>query len=671
MDSDPSATPHPRDPHLHQPAPDLGHKARRILLGPPRDLNDRSLFHRISLIPLLAWIGLGSDGLSSSCYGPEEAFRMLGPHTWLALALALATTATVCVIAIAYSRVIEHFPSGGGGYVVAYKILGEKAGVVSGSALLVDYVLTIAMSVAAAGDALLSLLPPEWQHWKVTLEAGVIVFLIILNLRGIKESILTLTPVFILFVVSHVAVIVYGIWAGAPRTGAVIEQARQGLSGGAGALGIVGIIALLTHAYSMGGGTYTGIEAVSNGLPIMREPKVATGKRTMLYMAASLSFTASGLLLCYMLWGLAPVEGKTMNALLAERLLSGIPLGQLCIVLTLVSEGALLVVAAQTGFVDGPRVLANMAMDSWAPRRFATLSERLTMQNGITIMGLAALAVLLYTAGDVRHLVVLYSINVFLTFSLTETSMCKFWVGERKNRRDWARKISIHVIGLAMCLTILVVIVKEKFMAGGWITLAVTGALIALAFLIRRHYRSTGKKLVEMFRELEQEVMAQEPPAAIPPLDPQKPTAVVLVASYSGIGIHTIMNAFRLIPNHFHNLVFISVGVIDSGGFKGETAIDALRAQTEESLARYREVAARLGIPSTSRYAIGTDALDEAEKLCLAVKAEFPHVTFFAGKIIFTRQRWYDRILHNETALSLQKRLQLHEEPMVIVPAVV
>src|SRR5512137_1450687 len=137
----------------------LFERFKRTCIGEPRNINEPSLFHKISLIPILAWIGLGADGLSSSSYGPEEAFKALGPHTYLALFLALATAFTVIVISYAYSRIIEHFPHGGGGYVVSTHTLGNGAGVVAGSALLIDYVLTIAVSLASCGDAVFSYLP--------------------------------------------------------------------------------------------------------------------------------------------------------------------------------------------------------------------------------------------------------------------------------------------------------------------------------------------------------------------------------------------------------------------------------------------------------------------------------------------------------------------------------
>ena len=186
-------------------------KVRQTVVGAPRNIKDPSIFHKLSLVPLLAWIGLGADGLSSSSYGPEEAFRALGQHTYLAVFLALATSLTVFIISYAYSRIIEHFPHGGGGYIVATHTLGNKAGVVSGSALLVDYMLTITVSIAACGDALFSFLPMGMHDYKIFFELFLILILIMLNLRGVKESVTILAPIFIVFVVTHIFMIGYGI----------------------------------------------------------------------------------------------------------------------------------------------------------------------------------------------------------------------------------------------------------------------------------------------------------------------------------------------------------------------------------------------------------------------------------------------------------------------------
>jgi hypothetical protein len=647
--------------------PSWAARIKRALFGNPRDLHDSRIFHHISLIPFLAWVGLGADGLSSSAYGPEEAFRNLGAHTYLAVALAAVMAMTVFIISAAYRGIIEAFPHGGGGYVVATKLLGRAAGVTSGSALLVDYILTITVSIAAAGDAIFSFLPPAWIGLKMPLEILFILGLTTLNLRGAKESAIALAPVFLLFVFTHLALIVGGVIGHVPELPATARAVSTGFRGGLTTLGMGGMLLLFVHAYSLGGGTYTGIEAVSNGLPIMREPRVQTAKRTMVYMATSLAFTASGLLLCYLLWHIHPAEGKTMNALLAERLTAHLPLGRLLVVVTMLSEGILLVVAAQAGFIDGPRVLANMAVDSWVPRRFAALSDRLTTHNGIMLMGATSLAALLYTKGDVGQLVVMYSINVFLTFSLSMFGMLRSTWRGRRATPGWVRKVALFGTGFALCATILVITTLEKFREGGWITLLCTAGVIGLCFVIRGHYRRVRYRLAHLYQDVKHLGAGDRPP--IPITNPGAPTAVVLVPSFGGIGIHTVLNVFRAFPNHFKNLVFVSVGIIDSGGFKGAEAVESLQADTQAMLERYASVATELEVPSEYVYAIGTDAVAEAEKLCLAVMQRFPVVTFFAGKVVFERERWYQRLLHNETALAIQKRLYWAGATMVVLPA--
>jgi amino acid transporter len=653
-----------------QVPPSLRVRLKNIVIGPARDLKDQSIYHHLSLIAFLAWVGLGADGLSSSAYGPEEAFRTLGDHTYLAIGLAGLMATTVLIISAAYSRIIDQFPHGGGGYVVASKLLGKRAGVVSGSALLVDYVLTITVSIAAAGDALFSLLPKvPWQSWKLPGEIVFIVLLTILNLRGVKESVITLTPIFILFVITHVILITGGFIAHTSQFPSTLHTARSGFSSGLATFGIGGLFLRFIHAYSLGGGTYTGIEAVSNGLAIMREPRVRTGKRTMLYMGTSLAFTASGLLFCYLLWKVVPDPDrvKTMNALLAEKFVQVVPLGMTFVILTLVSEGALLVVAAQAGFVDGPRVLANMAVDSWMPRRFSALSDRLTTQNGVLLMGLASLAALLYTRGDVEKIVVMYSINVFLTFSLSMLAMLLHSWRTRNENRNWIGHLLLFLVGLVLCITILVITIIEKFLVGGWITLFVTGTVIVFCFVIRKHYDLVTAKLGKLYEQLMSIPKTGEGTPLEP--DPATPTAAILVAGYGGLGLHTFLTLFRQFPNHFKGVVFVSVGVIDSREFKGEGTVEALKSNVEENLKKYVDFARGQGFPAAYRMAIGTDAVGEGEKLCLEVAREFPQITFFAGKILFQKEKWYQSLLHNETAMAIQKRLQWAGKTVVVVPA--
>ncbi len=643
---------------------------RRLLFGAPRDVQDPRTHHTISLIALLAWVGLGADGLSSSAYGPDEAFRALGRHSYLAVALALATTVTVLIISIAYSQIIKRFPFGGGGYIVATELLGPAVGVVSGSALLVDYVLTISVSIAACGDAMFSFLPPALAPWKLALEAAAIGLLLLLNLRGVKESVSILAPIFGLFLVTHAIVIAGGIGTHLPEVPRVAAEVSNGFRSGLAELGAAGLFAVFVRAYSMGSGTYTGIEAVSNGIQIMREPKVHTARRTMGYMAVSLALTAGGILVCYLLFSTVPEEGKTLNAVLAERFaggftLGGLPVGRAFVVVTMLAEGALLVVASQAGFIDGPRVMANMATDSWLPHRFAQLSDRLTMQNGVVLMGLASLLTLFYTRGNITHLVTMYSINVFVTFSLSQLAMLRYWLRTRGLGRR--RGLTIHGIAFLLCTAILVGTVTEKGEQGGWVTIAVTGLVVGLCFVIRRHYKTVQanlKRLDSILEVLPPHTGGHPRPA----IDPRAPTAVLLVGGYGGLGVHALLTVQRTFPGFFKNFVFVSVGVVDSAAMKGIEEVDRVRLRTQTSLEQYVDLAHRLKLAADYRMEVGTEAVAEAEKLCVAISHEFPRAVFFAGKLVFQKEHWYQRLLHNESAYALQRRLQFDGLNAMVMP---
>jgi amino acid transporter len=648
-------------------------KFKRALLGGPKDIEDPELFHALSLAAFLAWVGLGADGLSSSAYGPEEAFKNLGEHQYLAVFLALLTAFTVVIIAASYSKIIEHFPFGGGGYVVATRLLGPKAGVISGSALLVDYVLTITTSVASGGDAAFSNLPHS-VHWlKIFVEISVIVGLTVLNLRGVKESVRSLVPIFLVFVFTHVIIICGAVFFHLGNAGEVARSVSTGLSHDLKTIGFIALSGLFLRAYSLGAGTYTGIEAVSNGLQIMAEPRVATAKRTMLYMAVSLALTAGGIILAYLLMHVHPVEGQTMNAVLATKLagtwnLFGIPVGKGFVVITLVSEALLLFVAAQAGFIDGPRVMANMAHDSWLPHRFSALSDRLTMQNGVILMGATSLAMLIYTRGSVDALVVMYSINVFVTFSLSQVGMIRYWLMKetRKKHPDWARHIGIHIVGFFLCFGILVVNVIEKFTEGAWLTVVVTGVLVAICMLIKRHYNGVYARLKRLDSILSALPVSHDVKELT--LQKKKPTAVLLVGGFSGLGIHSLLTVMKLFPRYFANVVFMSVGVVDSATFQGVEEVDHVRDLTEEAMHRYVDLARGMGIPADAKWAIGTEAVSECEKLATEISKEYERAIFFAGKLIFERERWWDRLLHNETAYQIQRRLQFAGLAMVILP---
>ena len=426
-------------------------------------------------------------------------------------------------------------------------------------------------------------------------------------------------------------------------------------------------------AYSLGGGTYTGIEAVSNGLSALREPRVKTGKRTMLYMAASLAFTAGGILLLYMLWDIHAVAGQTMNAVLADQIFGGwsigpIGVGKMLVFVTIASEGALLFIAAQAGFVDGPNVLSTMAADSWLPHRFANLSIRLVRKNGILLMGLAALGILYITGGRVDMLVVLYSINVFITFTLSQLSMCKHWWEVRHEHADWLHRFAINGLGLVLTSIILVATTVIKFGQGGWMTMVITGGFIGICVFVRSHYKETKQALKRLDDMLIDLPFPETVPAELP-RQPEGPTAVLLVNGYSGLGIHAIFSVRKLFKyQEFKNLIFVQVGRIDSSKFKGIEEIDNLRKSVEGDLKRYVDLARRMGYASEYRYTMGTDVPNEISKLCEKVAMDYVEPVFFSAKLIFARENWTNRFLHNQTSMELQRRLLFEGHNMIVLP---
>jgi hypothetical protein len=646
-------------------------RLRSLLLGGRRNVLDPRIHHQLALVAFFAWVGLGSDGLSSSSYGPEEAFLALGSHTHLALYLTVAMVLTVFLISASYTQIIELFPSGGGGYLVATKLLGEKPGLVSGGALVVDYVFTIAISVASGVDALFSFLPATYAQYKVPAEVAVVVGLTGLNLRGLKESVTVLMPIFVAFVVTHFALILYGILTHVHDFGPLLAATAADTNAAQSELGMLGVMALFLKAYSLGGGTFTGIEAVSNSTGILREPRVETGKKTMAYMAASLAFTAGGILLCYLLNDVSHEPGRTLNASLWSTLtndwvVGGVAIGTAVVVFTLLSEGALLFVAAQTGFVAGPATLAAMAVDQWVPKRFAHLSERLVTQNGILAMGAAAALTLLYTQGSVKILVVMYSINVFLTFTLSQAGMVRHWWDVRRVEAHWRRRIMLASLGTLVTGGILITTSVIKFSHGGWLTLAVTGAFILVCVAVRAHYHRVRGVLSSLDETLQDLPMPARENA--PELAPDGPTAVVLVESYAGLGIHTLLSVQRMFPRHFKNFVFVSVGLVDSGQFKGTEAMKSLESKVQDGLERYVELAQRMGYYAEYRFTLGTDLIEELEQICHDLQKEFRRSIVFAGQLVFQRENLLTRTLHHETAFSIQRRLQFAGIQVIILP---
>ncbi len=645
-------------------------KLRELLFGRPKSPLDPHVFEKLSLAALLAWVGLGADGLSSSCYGPQEIFEALGHHQAQALApfLILAVAVTVAVLSAGYANTIEAYPGGGGAYIVATNTLGRYTGLLCGCALIVDYALTIAISMASGIEALLSMLPEhvDVRPYKLPATILVTVGLMLLNLRGIKESIKLLLPIFMGFLVTHALAIGAALFSHSGQIGAKFSDSFTRAGTLSGTMGTGALVLVLIRAYTMGAGTYTGIEALSNSVPILREPRVATAKRTMLYMAVSLALTSGGLLLGYLLYGVGPEGNKTFNAVFLQRLTAEIPLGPWFVNLTLLTEGALLFVAAQAGFVSGPRAVASMAVDSWVPRWFRHLSDRLVIHSGILLVGVGAVLAVWFTGGQMKQLVLIYSFSVFVTFVLSQLGMCVNQVRHRKP--GWPFRLSVNAA--AFLLSSAVVVSMALFQFGPPILAAagVISGLMVICFCIRLYYDRVGR-LLGRLEPIRIQVESEPARTATPPaVDRSAPTAVVLVRGYSGAGVHTLLTILRTFPNYFRNFVFLSVGDIDFDRFKETHDVERLRESVESDLQKYAALARKWGYGTETRCVLSVDVVEEAVKTCPALAREFPRAIFFAGKLLFEQPSIVTRLLHEQTGDEIQRRLQFEGLTVIMLP---
>lgn len=627
---------------------------------------DKSFFQSIALIPVFALVGLGADGLSSSCYGPEEAFKALGNYQHLILLVALLSSLTIWALSASYCQIIEKFPRGGGGYLVASKLLSPMLGLISGCALLVDYVLTITISVASGVDAVFSVFPAEHIHLREPAKILSVIGLTLLNLRGIKESVFPWVPIFVLFVVTHAFAFVWGFFHHGDELVSVAQTTMVQAGEVSESLGMWGLMVLLLKSYSMGAGTYTGIEAVSNGMSIIKEPKVPNAKRTMVYIALSLGLTVLGLVICYLLYHVQPQENQTLNAVLMGQIGNemGTHIGPVFKSVTIFSEMALLFVAAETGFLGGPQILANMAVDRWFPHKFMTLSDRFVMRHGLIMMGGAASLVMLYTSGSVDILVVLYSLSVFITFTLSQTGMVLYWWRNRHLNPKWLKRFLVNGFGVLLTIFILISLTIIKFAEGAWLTLLVVGLLFTLGICIKRYYQNFTHVLSKFHRT----IPARLPTFYVPPNPQDMQTAVLLVSGIHGLAQHSIANVIQFFGDSVHHFVFLHIGLIDTESFKGEEEILALKDQMNHEVQKVVKTMKEKGYSAEGKISIGVDIADEIEKLAVDVSEKYPHCIFYGGQLVLPRDTFITRYLHNQTLYAIQRRLLDMQLPLIIVP---
>jgi hypothetical protein len=307
------------------------------------------------------------------------------------------------------------------------------------------------------------------------------------------------------------------------------------------------------------------------------------------------------------------------------------------------------------------------------PSRFANLSSRLVTANGVMLMAVAAAAALVYTQAQTKYLVIMYSINVFVTFSLSQMGMVRHWWLVRRKEARWRKRLFINGVGLVLTTFILCSVVILKFNEGGWLTIFFTGSLVIGSVIIKRHYKRTGRLLkrldglVEM-AELDIERQEHKPPAGTGEYDPKAKTAVLFVNGFSGTGLHTLFTIIRLFSGIYKNFVFVQIGLVDSGVFKGAEEIEQLKAHIEKDANRYAEYMRRHGFFAECHTSIAVDIVEESIKVAPRIMERFPQAIFFAGQLVFPEDSFFTRWLHNYSAFAIQRRFYHLGMPIVILP---
>lgn len=624
-----------------------------------------------SLTTTLAWAGLGANSLAAACYGPENSFLALAGHTELGLPLMIITVISLALLALAHIQMLRLFPSGGGNYQVATHLLGPHAGLVAGAALLVDYTLAIGVSLASGVEALFSFLPLDAHTYKLPIEVGLVVGLAVLNLRGLHLAIRLLLPIVFSFFVVHAVLIVYGLSLKIPDLGVVVHETSAGVWKLSAASGNLFILITLLRSFGLGGSTHSGVEAISNNVNLLAEPRVKTGRQTMLYVSISLAFIAGGLIALYSLYQVRAIPGETLNASVFAQILGSLHLDSVTSKTLLLGimalEAAILFVAANSVLIYAQSLLAHLASDSWLPHQFRNLSERLVRQNGIVFVSSCALAVLVWTGGELSVLLVYYSITVFLSFVLAKAGLVRFWWAQQDKSKFWIVRMAVAMAGLFVASAILSITLTDRFFLGGWATLCLTLFAVVCCSLIRRHYNWVDERRREMDRQF---ALSEDELAHVKLLETRQEGATIVLLSTCNWGpaIHTLLWVQRLFPGHFKNVHLICAVGVDA---RTVSVREHQARQTKNFSAAIAQVKAFCGtcdLYFSHAIAYGTDPVEELTTLAQEAIRDIPDCVCFANKLIFPHEKRLGEWLHNQTALALQRRLQAESIPLVILP---
>ncbi len=629
----------------------IGNVSKRILLGRKlrsSQLGDTLLPKRIAL-PVFA-----SDALSSVAYAPDEVFIMLGiagasAYVW-SWKVALAVALVMLTVVASYRQTVHAYPSGGGDYEVATVNLGRQAGVTVASALLVDYILTVAVSISSASQYATAAIPLLAGH-EVFVASGMVVLLAAMNLRGVRESGTFFAVPTYLFMGAILGMCAYGVIQ--LVTGSLPDVASADLEitpqeGWEQPLTTIGLVLLLARAFSSGCAALTGVEAISNGVPAFRKPKSRNAATTLLLlgliavtMMVSVIVLAHQMRIRYVephhLASLRTADGAplpagytqdTVIAQLARAIFDHFTPGFYFVV---VVTGIILVLAANTAFNGFPVLGSILAKDGLAPRALGMRGDRLAYSNGIVF--LAVMAIILIAAFDAQttRLIQLYIVGVFISFNLSQLGMIRHWTRHLKSetdpgeRRRMMRSRGINTFGLAMTAVVLVIVLVTKFLAGAWITLLAMGVFYAMMVGIRRHYDRVEEELV------------------VGDSDPVLPTrvhAIVLVSKLHKPTMRALAYAKASRPNILE-AVYVDA---EGGGGRGNKLVDEWDAQ-------------RIDVPLKMLYSPFREVIRPIVQYAVEIREANPRGVVAVYIPEYVVGRWWEQLLHNQTALRLKGRL--------------
>jgi amino acid transporter len=622
----------------------LSTAARRLVLGQPfrSDRLSHTLLPKRIALPVFA-----SDALSSVAYAPEEVFLMLSVAGLAAYSLTpwigVAVAAVMLVVVASYRQNVHAYPSGGGDYEVVTTNLGPNAGLTVASALMVDYVLTVAVSTASAMSNIGSAIPFVESH-KVLFCVSAIVLVMALNLRGIRESGVAFAVPTYAFIVGVIIMLGWGLFRiyvldeplRAESAGFVMHAERSSIAGFA-------LVFLVARSFSSGCAALTGVEAISNGVPAFQKPKSRNAATTLLLLGTIAVSLFMGIILLAKETRVQIVDNpatqlsgiprgyqqKTLVAQIAQAVFGSFHIGFLLIA---VVTALILVLAANTAFNGFPVLGSVLAQDSYLPRQLHTRGDRLAFSNGIVFLAVAALAAIIAFRAQVTALIQLYIVGVFISFTLSQIGMVRHWTRLLRNetdaaaRRTMIRSRVVNTIGFVATGAVLVVVMVTKFLAGAWIAVVAMTLLFAVMKLIRKHYDAVARELAQQTAEDHDIVL------------PSRNHAVVLVSKLHLPTLRALAYARATRPDVLEAL---TVSVDD--------------AETRELVHVWEDsdISVPLKVIASPYREITRPILDYIKR----VSKESPRtvVTVFLPEYVVGH--WWEHVLHNQSALRLKGRL--------------